>query len=633
MPWRMAAFGGSGSIQATQYRYDLMSNMAYGGNPIAYRCINMIASSVASVPYKLFERLADGTEVEVEEAPVLELLKKPNPFTAKQDFFHNAISYLQISGNTFIHRVGADNRPPTELYTLNPQYITIIPGSRYEEYIKYYTYGNSRENEQIEPEYICHLKLFNPVDNYYGMSPGLPAIRSIQQSNSAMTWNVSLLKNNAKPSGVLSPKKPISDDQFDELHQDLSENFTGEFNAGNVMVTNDVEWQRMSLTPSEMDWLKGMVHAEKLIAVSWGVDPVLIGDSQNRTYQTFKDAQKSFYFDTVIPLLYKIQDYFLNGWLLPLFPNTQNMFFRYDLDEIDAITEDRNLVYERVRGALKDKLLTVNEARDAIGYGEILESEAETEDETEQEEIEVEEQKEKAESQYVQSVERLRKKWDIVTRVQVSNLFDKEKTNVIRAVADSTKEEALYNALNAINIDDWRDLYKKIYSSVMQDFGEKTVRDYKKQEDEDIFGNEKYAVLVFIEETIKGRTKEVTDTTKNRLTEIILGAIASGILDIEKAIEELYKHDTPIRSRAIAQTEVITAGNASTRFAAKAINQDLKKEWVAIMDDRTRITHRNAHGEIRNMNEKYSNGLMYPGDPLGRPEETINCRCVEVYHL
>lgn len=51
--------------------------------------------------------------------------------------------------------------------------------------------------------------------------------------------------------------------------------------------------------------------------------------------------------------------------------------------------------------------------------------------------------------------------------------------------------------------------------------------------------------------------------------------------------------------------------------------------WIATLDNRTRHTHRHLHGQRRN-GERYSNGLRYPGDTSGRPEEIWNCRCMQV---
>lgn len=60
---------------------------------------------------------------------------------------------------------------------------------------------------------------------------------------------------------------------------------------------------------------------------------------------------------------------------------------------------------------------------------------------------------------------------------------------------------------------------------------------------------------------------------------------------------------------------------------AKEKGADVVKQWDASLDKRTRDSHRDVDGEIRELDEPFSNGLKYPGDPSGRPEEVINCRC------
>ena len=52
-----------------------------------------------------------------------------------------------------------------------------------------------------------------------------------------------------------------------------------------------------------------------------------------------------------------------------------------------------------------------------------------------------------------------------------------------------------------------------------------------------------------------------------------------------------------------------------------------KKVWIAVVDNVTRDSHVDLDGEAQDLDKAFSNGLMFPGDPNGRPEEVYNCRC------
>lgn len=62
-------------------------------------------------------------------------------------------------------------------------------------------------------------------------------------------------------------------------------------------------------------------------------------------------------------------------------------------------------------------------------------------------------------------------------------------------------------------------------------------------------------------------------------------------------------------------------------YKAKEKGADVVKQWDATLDDRTRESHAAVDGEIRELDEEFSNGLMFPGDPDGGAAEVINCRC------
>ncbi len=80
----------------------------------------------------------------------------------------------------------------------------------------------------------------------------------------------------------------------------------------------------------------------------------------------------------------------------------------------------------------------------------------------------------------------------------------------------------------------------------------------------------------------------------------------------------------------IARTEahrIQIKATVDAQWKAKEKGADVVKQWDSSLDGKTRDSHRLVDGEIRELDEKFSNGLMYPGDPSGRAEEVVNCRC------
>ena len=85
-----------------------------------------------------------------------------------------------------------------------------------------------------------------------------------------------------------------------------------------------------------------------------------------------------------------------------------------------------------------------------------------------------------------------------------------------------------------------------------------------------------------------------------------------------------------IRSARTIVTGAETKGRQDSYARAEADGIILQKEWLSTNDGRTRHSHAMLDGAIVDQDKKFENGLMYPGDPSGRPEEVYNCRCTLV---
>lgn len=86
-----------------------------------------------------------------------------------------------------------------------------------------------------------------------------------------------------------------------------------------------------------------------------------------------------------------------------------------------------------------------------------------------------------------------------------------------------------------------------------------------------------------------------------------------------------------LRYARTAMTGAQNAGRQEMLQQAAAMGIKVKKRWLATLDARTRDSHASMDGETVDIDKRFSNGLMFPGDPNGKPGEVYNCRCTMIY--
>ncbi len=90
------------------------------------------------------------------------------------------------------------------------------------------------------------------------------------------------------------------------------------------------------------------------------------------------------------------------------------------------------------------------------------------------------------------------------------------------------------------------------------------------------------------------------------------------------------------RTISMAQTETVQATGWTQHSVATRAPAQMFKIWQSIIDDRTRISHLDANGQRRLLNDPFDVGsaaLQWPADAGGPLAEIINCRCWEDYEL
>jgi|TARA_R110000765_G_scaffold49159_3_gene100049 HK97 family phage portal protein len=373
----MVGYFGIGAGSSTKYSYEDLASEGYLKNAIVYRCVNEIAKGGSSVDFAI--KMNDEV---LEYHPLIDLLDRPNPLQSNNEFFQALFGYLMLSGNAYILKSGGMDGIPQELHLLRPDRMAIKGGKGYiPERYEYLINGRIQQSYAVDPKTgysdVKHIKLWNPLDDYYGCSPLSAAAVEIDQHNLSSKHNINLLNNGARPSGavIFKPKDEagfavnLSESQRAQLLTDLNNRFQGAGNAGRPMLLEgDFDWKEMGMSPRDMDFINLKHMSATDIALCFGVPSQLVGVPDSQTYANVAEARLSLYEETIIPHLKLIQSD-LNEWLTPMFD--ERLEFCFDYTNIPALSERTRRTFENVTSAVEAGIMTRNEARADLGLNPV----------------------------------------------------------------------------------------------------------------------------------------------------------------------------------------------------------------------------------------------------------------------
>lgn len=348
---------GGGWVRAKNYIEE-----GYQLNVVVYRAVREISDACANLTLELHS----GDTI-LETHPVLELLAQPNPMQGYDNFIKNAFIDFLLTGEMAIY--SPNDGKPGELWPISPIEIDVKPGpNRIPS--AYLHKVNGREltipvDRMTGRSQLFFHKMYNPASYWRGQAPLMAAALAADTHNAGLKWNYKLLKNSARPSGILKFEGDPSNETINRLREFFKRQVQGEENAGEIpMLTGGANWVATDTNPKDMDFLNTMKEVAKLVASAYGV-PLPLIDNDASTFNNVEQAKERLYTDTIIPLFNDFLSSF-GAWLLPLYGD--NLSFKIDMDDIPALESVRQRKYDRAIKAKQAGVLTADEARIEMGY-------------------------------------------------------------------------------------------------------------------------------------------------------------------------------------------------------------------------------------------------------------------------
>jgi HK97 family phage portal protein len=365
----VVAFHAGGRVAWSSRDTVALTKSGFSCNPVGFRCVKMIAEAAAALPLVLQD---EARRFDVH--PLLDLLARPNGAQGRADLFENLFGQLLLSGDGYLEAVFGESGMPLELHVLRSDRMSLVPGANGWPVAYEYKVGSRKHRFDVsgETQPICHVRLFNPQDDHYGLSPMQAAASALDVHNSASRWSKSLLDNAARPLGAIVYKGVdgqghLGADQYERLLDEMASHHQGAANAGRPMLLEGgLDWKPMGFSPSDMEFQKTKESAAREVALAFGVPPMLLGLPGDATFANYQEAHRAFYRLTVLPLASKVLAS-VSNWLAGFSGDGARLV--PDLDGVPALATEREAQWRRVSNA---DFLSVAEKRALLGLPKLV---------------------------------------------------------------------------------------------------------------------------------------------------------------------------------------------------------------------------------------------------------------------
>lgn len=326
-----------------------------------YRCVNVLADSVASLPMQYLTR-RNGVYYEDTRSQMHRLLTvEPQPERSIYDFWHYAVRQMYIAGNAYIYPRRVKG-VITDLVLCSNDTVSYYDSTGTYTICDPYNgvYCTCQESE------IIHLYI-NTCDGRRGESILTHARRTLGIASAGDEETRNRFKNGGTVRGIVSNDKSTTGwgEYQDEELQKTAMDIEDYLNVGHRIVSlpGQVGFQQLSLSSTDMQFLESRKFTVREICRFFGVNPSYVFDDSSSNYKSAEMARLDFLSTTLDPILKRIEAEF-NRKLIPAGRCCENVF-RFDRLQSLGLDHTTRAAYQKA--TIENGLYTVNEWRRAEG--------------------------------------------------------------------------------------------------------------------------------------------------------------------------------------------------------------------------------------------------------------------------
>lgn len=343
-------------------------------NAVAALAVDWVIRNALKVRPKLYRSTRSGTEVEITNHPIIDIIKRPNPCYGGRPLIAGTIADYMFEGDAYWYMARTNRGVPGEIYRFDARYVApqFPTDGRSFMHGWNYTPAGTGAIEYYQLEEIIHLQNgVDPQNDRLGYAPLRSCSRELAIVNAACGYLGAILKNAGATNLVVSPPADggFTEPQAEQIRETIWSRISGD-DAGMALVFhNPVDVKALSAQPKDM--MIGEIDAFQVakICAAFGVNPMVLGlPDPQKTYANYREAVRAAWNGSIITVLDAIVDAVNEtGGLCMAFDPSGRLRLGWDYSGIEELAEDRQMLAQVASTIWEKGVATRNEARDMLG--------------------------------------------------------------------------------------------------------------------------------------------------------------------------------------------------------------------------------------------------------------------------
>lgn len=248
-----------------------------------YQCVNLLAKAVATLRFSMYQidRNA-GTSSEAPNHPLNDLLEyQPNPWQTAWDFKAMLMMHVCLRGNGYAEIMAGPRGFADRLEPIHPDRVTVerLPDRS----LRYKVLGDDNRMRVLLQDEMFHIRSAI-APGIVGISPITYARETVGLALAAEEFGARLFSNGARPSGVVTVEKRMSDAAFERFKSQWRGQYQGLSNSNATPILEEgAKFDPISMTSDDAQFIATRQMQIEEIARWFDVPPVMLHHITNQT--------------------------------------------------------------------------------------------------------------------------------------------------------------------------------------------------------------------------------------------------------------------------------------------------------------------------------------------------------------